>query len=651
MFGTLLPRTAKSTFMIAFVLVAGIHVFAAVSDNMTGLRIPSEGAKGKMGNVYYIDATSGMDSNDGLSPERAWKSIEKANSAKLNPGDFVLLKRGEAWREQLVPQSGDETGYITYEAYGDGDKPILLGSVTRNKASDWTHEGENIWATIPPELDADELLPNPGFATDTDGWHLYCEGGADAVGSRDASDYDSSPASYRIECKAKGSGASHIQLYTTDISIEQGYYYKLSFRAKSTAEFTIDSISMMKPDAPWTSYYSYRSRSPLNIKENWTTYEVLFRASKTAQDARITFFLGKSLPGGAVFHVDSPSFRRFLTDDMLSVDVGNLILNNEESVGVKVWKQTDMDSQGKFWYDEDNWVLKMYSKTNPAVYYSSIEFALRRHIIDEGGKSYVIYENLDLRYGGAHGIGGSSTHHIIVRNCDLSYIGGGDQMGGDRTVRFGNGIEFWENAHDNLVEGCRLWEIYDAALTNQGSRDNSQININYRNNIIWNCEYSFEYWNRGEESTTRDIYFENNTCVNAGYGWGHSQRPDPNGRHLMFYHNTAKTSAFHVRRNIFYQATESCLRLGNDWSSGLDMDYNCWYQSQGIMIKWIADEYTMAQFPNYQAEKGQDAHSIAADPGFVDIGNLNFRPSPRSPVLNPPGIGASSTKDTGHNPE
>jgi hypothetical protein len=58
------------------------------------------------------------------------------------------------------------------------------------------------------------------------------------------------------------------------------------------------------------------------------------------------------------------------------------------------------------------------------------------------------------------------------------------------------------------------------------------------------------------------------------------------------------------------------------------------------MIKWIADEYTMAQFPNYQTEKGQDRQSIAADPGFVDLKNLDFRPSPGSPVLSPPGMGA-----------
>ena len=69
-----------------------------------------------------------------------------------------------------------------------------------------------------------------------------------------------------------------------------------------------------------------------------------------------------------------------------------------------------------------------------------------------------------------------------------------------KPVRFGNGVEFWAGAHDCLVEGCRLWEIYDAALTNQGSGTNVQENITYRRNVIWNSEYSFEYWNRDQAS-------------------------------------------------------------------------------------------------------------------------------------------------------
>ena len=56
-----------------------------------------------------------------------------------------------------------------------------------------------------------------------------------------------------------------------------------------------------------------------------------------------------------------------------------------------------------------------------------------------------------------HGIGRANMHHIVVRGCDFGFIGGGDQR--RHGVRFGNGIEFWAAAHDNLVERCRLWEI------------------------------------------------------------------------------------------------------------------------------------------------------------------------------------------------
>ena len=90
-------------------------------------------------------------------------------------------------------------------------------------------------------------------------------------------------------------------------------------------------------------------------------------------------------------------------------------------------------------------------------------------------------------------------------------------------------------------------------------------------------------------------------------------------------------------------ATESCLWLCDDWSFSLNMDHNCWYQLRGVMIKWLSDEYTMAQFSDYQTERGQDGHSIAVEPRFVDLENLDFRPASQSPVLNPPGIGAVLT--------
>jgi hypothetical protein len=166
--------------------------------------------------------------------------------------------------------------------------------------------------------------------------------------------------------------------------------------------------------------------------------------------------------------------------------------------------------------------------------------------------------------------------------------------------------------------------VYDAALTNQGSANNSQINITYRDNVIWNCEYSFEYWNRGPESTTQNIRFERNTCVGAGRGWGHQQRPDRNGRHLMFYVNSARTTGVYVVGNIFCDATDSCLRMDNDWTAGLTMDQ--FGGSRRDADALLRTPFTAAQFADLKNANGY--HSLVADQ-FLDIGWTSAVPGAR----------------------
>jgi len=421
--------------------------------------------------TYYV-SNQGSDESDGRSPQTPWRTVARVNAEGFAPGDVVLFRRGDSWREQLVPSSGSPEGHVTYGAYGSGNKPLLLGSVEKNDPDGWTSEGGTIWATTPPELPC---------------------------------------------------------------------------------------------------------------------------------------------------------------------DVGNLIFDGEASCGVKVWNEFDLDVQGEYWYDEEAHVLKLVSSRNPAEHYSDVECALRRHIISQSNTSYVIYENLALKYGGAHGIGGGNTHHVVVRDCDLSYIGGGDQHGGSRTVRYGNGVEFWGNAHDNLVERCRLWEIYDAALTNQNSGPKvKQYNITYRHNLIWNSEYSFEYWNRPENSLTHDIRFENNTCLNAGYGWGHRQRPDPSGRHLCFYTSPAAARDISIRNNVFFEAKGNAFYAPGWRKAGIEalrMDHNCWYQSEGVMIRVGESAYPMERFAAYQSELGTEPNSLVAKPQLVDAPNGDFHLSATSPCL------------------
>jgi hypothetical protein len=530
----------------------------------------------------------------------------------------------------LVPHSGRADAPVIYGAYGAGPRPRLLGSVSRSEPRDWHPESDHIWATARPTV-TDLGLPGDFPAA---AWSVYTEGGA-KVKTTVAAGADGAPAVLQIACDASGSRANHIQLIMPRVAVREGDGYVLAFRARGTKPLALAQAALMKPSSPWTSY-GQGGATRIEVGTEWADHEIRFQATRTAADGRITIFLGGTLPAGAVLSFQPVAWKQMQRDSSaeLAVDVGNLLFDGGQSVGVKKWRLADLQQDGDYWYDGDTWQVKLYAQANPAQLHKSIELALRRHIVDQSNRSYVVYEGLALQYGAAHGFGGGDTHHIIVRDCDVGWIGGGHQFTTPegRPVRFGNGIEFWGNAQDNLVEGCRLWEVYDAALTNQGSANDAQVNITYRDNVIWNCEYSFEYWNRGPESTTRNIRFVHNTCVDAGSGWGHRQRPDRNGRHLMFYVNTAQTTGVCVEGNIFCDATDSCLRMDNDWTAGLTMDHNCWWQRTGVLAQFLRTPFPADQFTEFQKRTQRDLHSMVAEPAFVDAAQRDFRLSPGSPA-------------------
>ncbi|MDA3821628.1 MAG: hypothetical protein PF450_03300 [Bacteroidales bacterium] len=307
-----------------------------------------------------------------------------------------------------------------------------------------------------------------------------------------------------------------------------------------------------------------------------------------------------------------------VTEENAAVDAGNIIFNNEVSVGWKVSALNLVNSQGKFYSDVAANTVTMYSEGNPGSVYSDIEIALGQHVINETNKSYILIENLDLRYSGAHGIGGSNTHHIMIRDVDISYIGGSYLSG---TTRYGNGIEFYNAAHDNSVDRCTFSQIYDAALTNQGDQVNcEQYNIYYRNNNIRSSEYSFEVWLRGSGASLHDIYFENNTCLDAGVCWGHEQRVDPNASHLCFWGTSASFNTINIRNNIFKNSVgcgifEAKTSLADLNISYVTIDYNTWKVNNilGVMTSWDSEKpgpvHTYYDWSYYRTNTKQDLNS------------------------------------------
>jgi len=96
-----------------------------------------------LGADYYVDAAGGNDSNAGTSTSAAWRTIAKVNARTFSPGDRILLRRGQVWREQLiVPSSGVSGRPITFGAYGSGNRPVLKGTAL---PTGWTSQSSTVW--------------------------------------------------------------------------------------------------------------------------------------------------------------------------------------------------------------------------------------------------------------------------------------------------------------------------------------------------------------------------------------------------------------------------------------------------------------------------------------------------------------------------
>lgn len=96
------------------------------------------------GTVYYI-SPFGHDDNIGTSPNAPLQTIEGINKLSLTVGDAVLFERDGVYRTSvpLMLQSG-----VTYGTYGEGEKPIISGSL-KNYAKEacWCEETNHIWST------------------------------------------------------------------------------------------------------------------------------------------------------------------------------------------------------------------------------------------------------------------------------------------------------------------------------------------------------------------------------------------------------------------------------------------------------------------------------------------------------------------------
>ena len=369
-------------------------------------------------------------------------------------------------------------------------------------------------------------------------------------------------------------------------------------------------------------------------------------------------FLG-SVPAGdpGQWVQERPSIWRYT--GTLPSEVCNLIFNDGESCGNLRWLMEDLRRCGEWHYTTmgmscagesgsgeatHDGVLYLYSPTNPGRAYWGIEVALwgQRKLV--GGQHHIVLENLSFRNSGVHGYQDWHVVQVTIRGCEFRFIGGA-VWNRQRKIRFGNALEFWDGASDVTVEGCLFDNIYDSGVTHQGGETrNIPQRLYFRNNLFIDCGMA-AYECR---EPSREVYFEHNTCIRSGGGFSMQGEvpprqseiyPQPMGHHVFIWKIEPNTQAGHVyiRHNVFCEAPygAAIYSIIDPADEGkLVLDDNCYWQAAGEMLMHMGGRsYATSEFSRYQAECGQDGHSLVAEPRFRDEAHGDYRLCEGSPPL------------------
>ena len=307
----------------------------------------------------------------------------------------------------------------------------------------------------------------------------------------------------------------------------------------------------------------------------------------------------------------------------LEYDVGTLVFNGGEAHAVKCIIRTEDNGETynqttstpdnpepfnekvvnlqhdlHFYHDYKENKLYLYSKENPAKRFKSIEFNIGKYAVwVAGGTNNVTIDNLCIKYTGGHGVGANTVKNLTIQNCDFGWIGGSiqneDIFGRNYPTRFGNAVQIWGGCDGFKVVNNYIHQVYDAGITQQytnyDGKEYNQLNIDYSDNVIENCNYSIEYWLRADKGRIDNFKISNNYMLYAGEGFC-EQRPDKaQASHIKCWADGMCSNNMTIENNLMmgttYEVFEICPdKKNSDGSIVLPNIYNNTIVSQKQIV-------------------------------------------------------------------
>jgi hypothetical protein len=541
---------------------------------------------------YFVDATSGSDTNTGLSPSQAWKTISKVNATTFQPGNTILFKRGETWREQLtVPLDG-----LTINSYGSGVCPKIYGSTL---VSSWNQ-------TDLPGVSADifsESFNATGY--DNAGWTEVV--GAGSTVDEDSTDIaDSQGGSTQIlkidKVSPNFNAMTRKDITSASIVYMSGYVYISSYTLSNSQQVnlfelldvgavdciacvlrrTTDSGNPVKLCLVLRGSIvgSYPSSGSINTGQ-WYKIGLKYDNTNLSYDFSVdglSYASSSMASGNPVTRIkvgDNDNSRQFLGyfDEIYLSSLG--YYSTSESLPDDCWKSDSVllssptniwfvetggsishsDKKGTMvgcvneydWYPHSSGYLVIYSPTDPNSRYSGIEASQRNHGVTHADVNDVSIQNLDVGF--------------VSRDC----------------------IRPYENSGWNILSN----ELHHAGLLNAAEGAGINIhnpNIVVRGNIIHDCG------NHGITITSDNGMMLGNYLIedNTFYDNYHSdvdlQAPlctyvgTTIIRYNYFYNTTNFDHANYGNGGIYVLGSSGCA------ITGIQIYYNELYRKAGTMV-------------------------------------------------------------------
>lgn len=304
-------------------------------------------------------------------------------------------------------------------------------------------------------------------------------------------------------------------------------------------------------------------------------------------------------------------------------ETANIIFNNSDLCATLRWSRDELSEQGDF-YDnclgvfcgsrkkEQVHYLYLYSKKNPAEFYSSIECAACDKISLANNGENIIFENLRFINNGLHAIAGESgSRNVVVKNCTFEHIGGA-VYDKDKKIRYGNAVEFWNVAENVQVTECLFNDIYDSAVTHQGSHECKPANgFIISDNVFIKCGMAaYEQRDRMPVNSS----FSENICISAGEGFSKNGIemprmseiwPQPMGHHVFLWriNNKSEHGCLKIENNIFYNAPYGAAIysiISKCAEEQITLKENIYYtENKNLLSHWNGNDYK--SFDSYKS--------------------------------------------------